>query len=179
MYGKELEHYDALLLITILAAAILGWPVLIIALAFLFIVWLLSLREFEWRKSVYGQAGILAILMLFIVALGGVVGARSPIYPHALSGWVAAWGLLVAGTTVLRQMSQEQQNDLKRVFALTAIAILGFIPLLPPLVLGSLFALLLLAMYHARSRGVNWNQDIVRAFLVFALVASVLSYFFL
>lgn len=176
IHGKELEFYDASLLVAILAGALLGWPALVLVLAFLFVAWLLSLGEFDWRRSIYGRAGALSVLMLFAVALGGVVGSRSPLYPHALSGWIAAWAILVGAATILRNMGEAERKNMKRLIPAAAVAAIGFLPILSPVVLLALFALYLLSIHFSLKKPESWDRNIVWASLLFAWAASLLSY---
>ncbi|MCR4337978.1 MAG: hypothetical protein NUV91_09270, partial [Candidatus Omnitrophica bacterium] len=142
LIGKETEHYDSVVLVALLTGGILGWPALVLVLAFLFFSWLMSLNEFEWKQSMYGRAGVMVILTLFAVALGGVVGARSPLYPHELSGWIGAWAILVAGATILCQFDHNKRKNLRIVFGISVLSTIGFLPLLPYYALGGLVALL-------------------------------------
>ncbi len=175
-YAKELESRDVFFFVALLAGGLLGWPVLILVFALFFITWLLEQRGFEWNSSAFGRAVSIGVLMLVMVALGGVVGARSPLYPHALTGWITAWALLAAGAHVLRTLSEEKKKDLKRVGVIALISIAGFLPLMSLYVFAALGALYFLALYHSYSRGRSWSTDVIRAALVFGLVGSVVSY---
>ena len=176
MIGKEMQQYDAVLLVALLSGGILGWPALVVVLAFLFVSWILSLNEYEWKQTMFGRAGVMVILTLFVVALGGVVGARSPLYPHALAGWIIAWAILVAGATILRQLKPNVRKDLRIVFGVSILSIVGFFPLLPLYALGALLSLFLLIVYFVSRRDTDWDQAIVRACLLFVWIASILSY---
>ena len=176
VHGKKLEHYDALLLLAILGGGLLGWPALVLVLAFLFVTWLLSIGEFKWKESLAGQAIAMSVGILFVVSLGGVIGARSPLYPHELSGWIAAWAILVAAVTVLRKISDAKRKDLKIVALIAVLGVIGFLPLLSIYVLCALLALYLLGIWFAWQKKEHWDRSVVLASLVFAWVATILSY---
>lgn len=173
--GKRLEHYDAALILALLAGGILGWPALVLVLAFLFLSWLLHLNEFSRVQTPAARAVAMGSAVVLMTALGGVVGARSPIFPHALAGWIAAWAVFAAAAIALRSLDAEARKDPKRVFGLASLSAVGFVPRLPiPAFLG-VFALYLLAIYLLRSRGSAWGRGAIGAALGFAWIASVLG----
>ncbi|MCI0479912.1 hypothetical protein L0Y59_05185, partial [Candidatus Uhrbacteria bacterium] len=149
---------DILTAVVMVGALLLGWPVLVAAVA------LTALGEAAsaWMRSPLGRGATYGIFAAFAVASGGLVASRSMRFPFQLDRFDLAWAMVAASVPTLalaHVIASHAPSGWRRALPFGVVGLVGVAAaaiLRLPVALAPL-ALLLLVLYRFRHRVEIWR----------------------